>query len=107
MQVPWQIKEAFKRANAGTAQRIKDSITVEYSKTLFNSLSGKDFYSVSQLNGNLLDNLPDFDLEELVISYIQIDYDYYVLLNSIASKSNTIKVECEFMSRNPQKPKKL
>ena len=79
MQVLEQIKASFNRANAGTAQRIRDSIIVEYSKTIFNSFSGKDFYSVSQLNGNLLENLPDFDLEELVISYIQIAYDYYVL----------------------------
>lgn len=106
MQVPGQIKASFNRANAGTAQRIRDSIIVEYSKALFNSLSGKDFYSISQLNGNLLDNLPDFDLEELVISYIQIVYDYYVLSNSIANKSTTIKVECEFISRKHEKIKK-
>lgn len=49
-----------------------------------------------------MDNLPDFDLEELVISYIQVKYDYYVFSNSIASKSTTIKVECEFLSRDPK-----
>ena len=53
-----------------------------------------------------MDNLPDFDLEELVISYIQVKYDYYVLSNSIASKSTTIKVECEFLSRDPKRVRK-
>ena len=55
--------------------------------------------------GDIISNLPDFELEELVISYIQIKYDYYVLSNSIANKSTTIAIECEFMSRNFNNPK--
>ncbi|MBO4106607.1 ribonuclease D [Streptococcus suis] len=101
LQVPGQIKASFNRANAGTANEIRDAIIEEYSKATYNNLSQTDHYQVNQLRGNLLDNLPDFDLEELVISYIQIKYDYYVLSNSIASKSTTIKIECEFLSRNP------
>lgn len=79
MQVPGQIKAAFNRANAGTAQKIYDAIIVEYSKAIYNKLSQTNHYEVARLEGNLLDNLPDFDLEELVISYIQVNYDYYVL----------------------------
>lgn len=101
LQVPGQIKASFNRANAGTANEIRDAIIEEYSKATYNNLSQTEHYQVNQLRGNLLDNLPDFDLEELVISYIQIKYDYYVLSNSIASKSTTIKIECEFLSRNP------
>ena len=41
-----------------------------------------------------------------MISYIQVKYDYYVLSNSIASKSTTIKVECEFLSRDPKRVRK-
>lgn len=41
-----------------------------------------------------------------MISYIQVNYDYYVLSNSIASKSTTIKVECEFLSRDPKRLRK-
>lgn len=55
---------------------------------------------------NLLDNLPDFDLEELVISYLQIQLGYYVFSNSIANKSTTPMIECELGSRNPQQPGK-
>lgn len=106
MQVPGQIKAAFNRANAGTAQKIYDAIIVEYSKAIFNKLSQTNHYEVDRLEGSLLDNMPDFDLEELVISYIQVNYDYYVLSNSIASKSTTIKVECEFLSRDPKRVRK-
>ena len=106
MQVPGQIKAAFNRANAGTAQKIYDAIIVEYSKAIYNKLSQTNHYDVARLEGSLLDNLPDFDLEELVISYIQVKYDYYVLSNSIASKSTTIKVECEFLSRDLKRVRK-
>lgn len=102
LQVPGQIKASFNRANAGTANEIREPIIEEYSKAIYNNLSKTDYYQVNQLQGNLLDNLPDFDLEELVIFYIQIKYDFYVLSNSIASKSTTIKIECEFSSRNPE-----
>ncbi|HEP1784742.1 TPA: ribonuclease D [Streptococcus suis] len=105
-QVPGQIKAAFNRANAGTAQRIRESVIIEYSKAVYNELSNENYYEISHLEGNLLDNLPDFDLEELVIAFIQIKYNYYVLSNSIARKSTTIKVECEFLSRNTDQPKK-
>lgn len=106
MQVPGQIKATFNRANSGTAQRIRESVIVEYSKAIYNDLSQTNHYAIVQLQGNLLDNLPDFDLEELVIAYIQIKYDYYVLSNSIASKSTTIKVECELLSRDVKKQRK-
>lgn len=53
-----------------------------------------------------MDNLPDFDLEELVISYLQIKENYYVLSNSIANKSTTIKIECEMISRVVDNPRK-
>ncbi|MCK4027764.1 ribonuclease D [Streptococcus suis] len=105
-QVPGQIKATFNRANAGTAQRIRESVIIEYSKAVYNELSNENYYEISHLEGNLLDNLPDFDLEELVIAFIQIKYNYYVLSNSIARKSTTIKVECEFLSRNTDQPKK-
>ncbi|HFI0466201.1 TPA: ribonuclease D [Streptococcus suis] len=105
-QVPGQIKAAFNRANAGTAQRIRESVIIEYSKAVYNEHSNENYYEISHLEGNLLDNLPDFDLEELVIAFIQIKYNYYVLSNSIARKSTTIKVECEFLSRNTDQPKK-
>lgn len=102
-QVPGQIKAAFNRARGGTSQRIGDKLIIEYSKSVFNTASGRMHYTVDRLKGNILDNLPDFDLEELVISYLQITKDYYVLSNSIANKSTTIKIECELMSRNPEK----
>ena len=99
MQVPGQIKSSFNRPRGGTVEKIRDGIIIEYSKTIFNQLSSSKYYKVTPQEGNLLDNLPDFDLEELVISYLQIKENYYVLSNSIANKSTTIKIECEMISR--------
>lgn len=105
--VPGQIKAAFTRSNGGTAETFSDEAVIAFSQYAFNKLSGRDVYDVAKIKGgNILDNLPDFDLEELVISYIQIKDDYYVLSNSIAKKSTTTKIECEFMSRDKNNPKR-
>ena len=106
MQVPGQIKSSFNRPRGGTVERIRDRIIIEYSKIIFNQLSNSRYYKVIPQEGNLLDNLPDFDLEELVISYLQIKENYYVLSNSIANKSTTIKIECEMISRDVCNPRK-
>lgn len=106
MQVPGQIKASFTRVNGGTAGYIRDKIIIEYSKLVFNLLSKSNYYKVISYKGGLLDNLPDFDLEELVISYLQIKENYYVLSNSIARKSTTIKIECEMLSRDINCPRK-
>ena len=106
MQVPGIIKASFNRHRGGTAEKISDSSIVEYSKYIYNKLSKTDCYSYNKNNGTLFDNLPDFDLEELIISYLQIKNNYYVLSNSIANKSTTIKVECELISRDKNNPQK-
>lgn len=106
-EVPGQIKSAFNRPNAGTAQRIYGKSIFEFSKYAFNKSSGRKAFLVDANSDNdIIGNLPDFDLEELVISYIQIKYNYYVLSNSIANKSTTIKIECEFRSRYLDAPTK-
>lgn len=108
MTVPGQISTSFNRLHGGICQDIYDNIIVEYSKHIFNEKTQrKDHtYPVHKVKENLLENLPPFELEELVISYIQIKEGYYVLSNSIARGSTTVKVECEFRSRNPEEPKK-
>ena len=74
----------------------------KYSKYMFNSRAGRNVYEVKKMEGGLLNNLSSFDLEELVISYLQIAKGYYVLSNSIAKRSTTINVECEFRSRRKE-----
>ena len=107
LEVPGQIKAAFNRINGGVAQRIYDKTILNYSKFVFNKCSGTNTYVIdTNMEGDIISYLPDFELEELVISYIQIQYDYYVLSNSIANKSTTIAIECEFMSRNIEQPKR-
>ena len=106
LEVPGQIKASFNRPRGGTSERIDNKIIIEFSKDIYNELSGTSIYSVEKVDGNLLDNLPDFELEELVISYIQLKENYYLLSNSIANKSTTIKIECEFIHRNKNDAKK-
>lgn len=106
MQVPGQIKASFNRPRGGIAEGIYDAIIVEYSKHIYNELSGTQRFECNRLEGSILDNLPDFDLEELVIAYLQIEKNFYVLSNSIANKSTTIKIECELISRDKDNKKK-
>lgn len=106
MQVPGQLKSSFNRPLGGTIERIRDKSIIEYSKLIFNKFSKKNYFEVTTYSGGLLDNLPEFDLEELVISYLQIKENYYVLSNSIANKSTTIKIECEMLSRDIRNPRK-
>ena len=106
MQIPGQIKASFNRPRGGIAEGIYDEIIVEYSKHIYNKLSGINKYEYNQLSGSILDNLPDLELEELVIAYLQIKKNFYVLSNSIANKSTTIKIECELIGRDKNNKKK-
>jgi hypothetical protein len=106
LEVPGQIKASFNRPRGGVCQDFKDEIIIEFSKSTYNEKSGTAFYEIKPITGNLLDNLPDFELEELVISFIQLHEDYYLLSNSIAKKSTTIKIECELIHRNKNRLKK-
>ena len=106
LQVPGQIKASFNRPRGGIAEGLYDDIIIEYSKHIYNVLSGTKKCEYKRLEGSILDNLPDFDLEELVIAYLQIVKNFYVLSNSIANKSTTIKIECELMSRDLLNKKK-
>lgn len=106
MQVPGQIKSSFNRPRGSTIERIWDKSIIEYSKLLFNISSKNNYFEITPFRGGLLNNLPEFDLEELVISYLQIKENYCVLSNSIAKKSTTIKIECEMISRDINNPRK-
>lgn len=106
-EAPGQVKASFNRPLGGIAERIYDKSIVEYSKYLYNSLANDEVYKdISKEKGDFINNLPDFELEELVISYLQIKENYYVLSNSIANKSTTIKIECVLMSRDIKNPRK-
>ena len=107
LEVPGQLKASFNRPNGGITEKLKDLNIIEYSKFVFNKLSNEEFYDVNlNIADNIIDNLPAFELEELVISYIQIVEGYYLLSNSIANKSTTVKIECQFISRDINNVKK-
>lgn len=107
IEVPGQIKASFTRPRGGITESFHDDLITAYSQSIFNKLSGKPIYTIPKYEyENILDNLPPFDLEELVISYIQIVEGYYLLSNSIANNSTTIKIECEFRSRDINDPKR-
>ena len=101
LEVPGILKASFNRPRGGIVHKIKDDIFINYSKYVYNKISNTKIYKdIAYGNGNIIDTLPDFELEELVISYIQIKDNYYLISNSIANKSTTIKIECEFISRD-------
>lgn len=107
LEVPGQIKASFNRARGGIVQRLHYPAIIEYSKFVFNKLSGKNYYALNlAIANNVIENLPDFELEELVISYLQIVKGYYLLSNSIANKSTTVKIECQLISRDLNNVKK-
>lgn len=107
LEVPGQLKASFNRPKAGITEKLKDINIIEYSKFVFNKLSNKEYYDVNfNLANNVIANLPDFELEELVISYLQIVKGYYLLSNSIANKSTTVKIECQLISRDVNDVKK-
>ncbi|MEZ7540754.1 ribonuclease D [Veillonella rogosae] len=107
LEVPGQIKASFNRPNGGITEKIKNINIIEYSKFMFNKLSGKNYYALNlAIANNVIENLPDFELEELVISYLQIVKGYYLLSNSIANKSTTVKIECQLISRDLNNVKK-
>lgn len=107
LEVPGQIKASFNRARGGIVQRLQYPAITEYSKFVFNKLSGKNYYDINlSIADNVIANLPDFELEELVISYLQIVKGYYLLSNSIANKSTTVKIECQLISRDVNDVKK-
>ena len=107
LEVPGQIKASFNRARGGIVQRLHYPAIIEFSKFVFNKLSGKNYYALNlAIANNVIENLPDFELEELVISYLQIVKGYYLLSNSIANKSTTVKIECQLISRDVNNVKK-
>ena len=107
LEVPGQIKASFNRARGGIVQRLQYPAITEYSKFVFNKLSGEDYYNINlSIANDVIENLPDFELEELVISYLQIVKGYYLLSNSIANKSTTVKIECQLISRDVNDVKK-
>ena len=107
LEVPGQLKASFNRPKGGITEKLKDINIIEYSKFVFNKLSNEEYYDVNlNLANNVIANLPDFELEELVISYLQIVKGYYLLSNSIANKSTTVKIECQLISRDVNDVKK-
>lgn len=99
--LPGNITSRFTRSGLSpTIERIKDSSVIAYSQALFNSETGSDYYKdYSNYSYDLFEMLPPLDLEELVIDYLQIKYDYYLSKNSVAKLDTTIKVECELFPR--------
>lgn len=60
LQVPGQIKASFNRPLGGIAGGLCDNIIIEYSKYIYNTLSGTEEYEYERLEGSILDNLPSF-----------------------------------------------
>lgn len=100
--VPGLIVARFHQSNGHNPaiQPINDEMIGIYSKDYYNQLSGQSVYEIETHSYDLFTMLPPLDLEELVIDYLQIKYDYYLSKNSVAKLDTTIKVECELYPKN-------
>ena len=102
--VPGVIVHRFSTSRSPTIQRIANEYRdnmLNYSKSLYNEKTGTAYYKVNKVKYDLFSLLSGFDLEELVIDYLQIKYDYYLSKNSIAFRDTTVSIECELFSKKP------
>lgn len=102
--VPGQLLRSFNKARGGIVQTNFGDDIVNYSKYIFNKYSEKQYYDIEKkLYGNIIDNLPAEEVEELVITYLQVKNNFYLSSNSIAKNSTTPKIECILFSRDKTK----
>ncbi|MDE6618497.1 MAG: ribonuclease D [Clostridiales bacterium] len=101
-----QLLRSFNKARGGIVQTNFSNDIVNYSKYIFNKCSGKQYYNLEPIQGDIIDNLPPEEMEELVITYLQVKKNYYVSSNSIAQKSTTPNIECILFSRDKANPLK-
>lgn len=98
--IPGSIITRFTRPLSPTIETIWDVSSIEYSKFIYNRKKGFKKYEInSSFEFDLIKMLPPTDMEELVLDYIQLKYDYYLSKNSVAPLSTTVKVECELFPR--------
>ena len=101
--VPGKIVSCF--CPTRTIQSINDEKLLKFSEYIINRESKKEIYSFETPQYDLFDMLHPLDVEELIIAYIQIKYDYYLSKNSISGRSTTPSIECEFYSKCVDNPK--
>ena len=107
LSIPGQLLRSFNKAHGGIVQSNFGNDIVNYSKYIYNKYSGKSYYDIEYtMQGDIIDNLPAEEVEELVITYLQIKNNYYLSSNSIAKNSTTPKIECVLLSRNKDVPLK-
>ena len=104
LSVPGAIVSRFYSTNGRqpALQAINNEKMLEYSKMIYNQLSGKIYYELLNTQYDIFEMLDAWDLEELVVNYLQIKYDYYLSKNSITKHDSTIKIECELFPRSKQ-----
>lgn len=98
--VPGLIFHRFNRSPSPTLERIKDEQMLFYSQTVFNEQCSLYKYPVdNKMQLDIWKLLNGFDLEELILDYIQLKYDYYLSKDSVARGDTTIKIEGELFPR--------
>ena len=80
-------------------QRVNGDSVLNISKILFNEKSKRNEYGIDRNKIDFFSMIHPFDLEELVMIYIQLEYDYYLSKNSISGNDTTIKIEGELFPR--------
>lgn len=80
-------------------QGVNDKKAADISMMLYNKKSKKEVYKLPEMSFDFFTMIHPLDLEELVLAYIQVEYDYYLSKNSISGISSTVKIEGELYPR--------
>lgn len=95
--VPGKLKNCF--IPGRTLQPVKSQTVQNFSRLVFNQLSGREDYSVPEIEfGELFDLLDDVELEDVVGLYLQLLEGYALIPSSRESKGTTIAYEYELVS---------
>lgn len=100
--VPGKIVRCFYPSRA--IQRMTDDKIGIFSQELFNFKSGRNVYKPEKKQYDFFSMIHPLDLEELVLCYLQVKYNYYLSKNSVAMNDTTIKIEGELFSRDVSNP---
>jgi hypothetical protein len=98
--VPGKLVNSF--IPGATLQGSNSETLAEYSKNLFNDLSGTKRYSRENKEYDLFELLSYTDLEDLVALYLQIEKELIFVPSSRGKRNDTLFFEYELISKNSQ-----
>lgn len=98
--VPGKLVNSF--IPGATLQGSNSETLAEYSKRIFNDLSGSKKYSHKNINYDLFELLSYTDIEDLLALYLQIEKDLIFVPSSRGKRNDTLFFEYQLISKDSQ-----